>query len=393
MSNPAVTVLIPTYNRADYLPECIDSVLAQTIPPVQVVVVNDGSTDHTREAVASFGSKLEYVEKPNGGKPSALNLGLPRARGDYVWIMDDDDAALPDALETHLAVLEKDREIGFTWTTGYYAKAGPQGGRLEIIERWPLPEVEDDRLFLRLLEGNVIAFHSAILCRRSCYAEVGPFNPELIRSQDYDMLLRLARRFRARRIDKPTILYRLHSGARGSQGARFEFEDIGSKWREYNRKILLRVRGELALPEYLPAAFQGKPLGPEQTRRAYLQRMACMASAGLITEMVEDLHLAIKAGEAGEGLSSGERAMVRRSIRHLTPPELFLLRRSFSSRGFGGSRTPKEIKAEMAAAFYHRIVQSARGRRIREFVAALGAANGIVGIKGLLLGMRADPRN
>jgi glycosyltransferase involved in cell wall biosynthesis len=389
---PSVTVLIPTFNRAQFLPECLDSVLGQTIPPVQVMVINDGSKDHTREAVAPYVDRIEYIEKKNGGKASALNLGLPLARGDYIWVMDDDDAALPDALETHLNVLEKDPEIGLTWTTGYYAKGGPDGGRLEIIKRWPLPEVEDDAFFLRLLEGNVIAFHSAILCRRSCYEKVGFFNPELIRSQDFDMTLRLARRFRACRIDKPTILYRIHSGARGSESTRFAADDIGSKWRVYNRKILLRLRSDLELFEYLPAELQGKPLGPMEVRQAYLKRMASMASAGLVAEMIEDLQLALSGQGPDLPLTSTERDMVRRTIEHLEQSELHSLRRAIRTKMFGTTRLGQEIKAEMACALYRRAVRGARRRHPREVVAVLRAGRRVHGMWGFFQAMRMAMR-
>ena len=95
MPEPTVSVIVPTFNRARYLPECLESLLAQTFPPTQIVVVNDGSTDDTASAVKPYLDRIEYIEKENGGKSSALNLVLPNIRNDYVWIFDDDGDPCP----------------------------------------------------------------------------------------------------------------------------------------------------------------------------------------------------------------------------------------------------------------------------------------------------------
>ncbi len=386
MSNPTVSVLIATFNRACYLPECLESVLAQTIRPTQVIVINDGSTDNTREVLAPYMDRIEYIEKPNGGKASALNLGLSRARGDYIWIMDDDDAGLPEALETHLNVLEEDQSIGFTWTTGYYAREGPGGGRLEIVEPGPAPEIPDDGLFLRMLKGNVMVFHSALLCRTSCYRAVGPFNTELIRSQDYEMNLRLTHRYAGRRIDKPTVLYRIHSGSRGSEAGRFEAEEIGLKHRQYNQKILSRFRNELELHEYLPVDLQSEPLGHLEIRRAYLQRMAIMASAGLMGEMVEDLHSALSAADSP--LTSVERELVQKTMEDLSQCDLAVLRRTFPTRTVGATQLGRQLQEVIADALYRRAVKGAKGRHPREIVAVVRTGRRVHGIRGFLQAMR-----
>jgi glycosyltransferase involved in cell wall biosynthesis len=216
MSTPKVTILVPTYNRGHFLPECLDSVLGQTVPPFQVIVINDGSTDNTREVLAPYMDRIEYIEKENGGKSTALNLALPRVRGDYVWIMDDDDVAIPDALETHLAVLENDPNVGFTYTSGYFGKTGRDGSGIEIISLQPLPDVSNGDFFVRYLQG-IFFFHDAMLVRSACYTTLGGFDTECLRCQDVEMTLRLARRFRGRPINRPTIVVRCHSGGRGSE--------------------------------------------------------------------------------------------------------------------------------------------------------------------------------
>ena len=89
--NPKFSVIIPTYNRANYVGEAVESVLQQTYQNSELIVVNDGSTDDTAEVIRRFGDQICYVEKANGGKASAVNLGLKYVTGEYVWILDDDD--------------------------------------------------------------------------------------------------------------------------------------------------------------------------------------------------------------------------------------------------------------------------------------------------------------
>jgi glycosyltransferase involved in cell wall biosynthesis len=114
MSRLTCTVIVPTFNRARFIGEALDSILGQTRRPDQVIVVNDGSTDGTLSVLDAYSSRIEVVSKPNGGKAAAINTAMPLAGGDCVWIFDDDDVALPDALQRHLEALEEDVEADFT---------------------------------------------------------------------------------------------------------------------------------------------------------------------------------------------------------------------------------------------------------------------------------------
>ncbi|HKT22683.1 MAG TPA: glycosyltransferase, partial [Nitrososphaerales archaeon] len=95
-----VTILITTYNRAGYLPQCIDSALAQDHPSFEVMVVDDGSTDGTAEVCKRYGKRIRYFWKPNGGAPSALNFGIQRMRGEWLKVLDSDDLLERKALST-----------------------------------------------------------------------------------------------------------------------------------------------------------------------------------------------------------------------------------------------------------------------------------------------------
>lgn len=107
MSNrDLVSVIIPTCNRANYPAESLESDLAQTYRNLEVIVVNDGSTDETKTKLEPFLHRKSYFEKPNGGKSSALNLGLKHISGDFVWVFDGDDVALPELVESHIKAIK-----------------------------------------------------------------------------------------------------------------------------------------------------------------------------------------------------------------------------------------------------------------------------------------------
>jgi glycosyltransferase involved in cell wall biosynthesis len=314
LGGPTVSVLIPTYNRAFFLPECLDSVLLQTLPPKEVIVINDGSTDNTKEVVERYKNRVQYIEKENGGKSTAVNLGISRATGEYVWIVDDDDVAFTDALERSVKILEHDRSVGFTYSSCCVASSRPEDGRMVPGPEDPLPDVPESEFFLRLMEQNFIRGSPAIVVRSSCYKEIGPYNTELIRSQDYEMLLRLSQRFRAARVSGATFYHRVHGGVRGSAKDMFFAAESGKKWRYYNQAIFRKLRLDLPLDGYLPRHSARQRLAPGDMRRAYLQRMTVMVAKGLYQEAVEDLgnvmHLPLECGP----LSAEERNLLHRAL-------------------------------------------------------------------------------
>ena len=137
---PTVTVIVPTFNREKFLPECIDSLLRQTVMPDQILIVDDGSTDGTGTVASSFPAPVEYYRKENGGKSTALNFALKHCTGDFVWIFDDDDIAHPTALERFLAAFERE---------GLFMTAFLDKGRMRpLLESVPVMVVLNDRAAL-----------------------------------------------------------------------------------------------------------------------------------------------------------------------------------------------------------------------------------------------------
>ena len=175
-STPTVTVLVPTYNREDFLAECLDSILSQTLAPSQIIVINDGSTDHTLEVLEPYRDRIEYIETPQLGKPAAINAGLERVTGEYLWIFDDDDVALPEALARFVEPLENHPEHGFSYSTFYYTASRPQDNRIgPILHESGVRDLHEWGFLIPLLEANFLG-GAALFARTSCYACVGNFD-------------------------------------------------------------------------------------------------------------------------------------------------------------------------------------------------------------------------
>ncbi len=304
--NPKITVLIPTFNRGRFLAECLDSILAQTLPAAQIIVVDDGSTDNTKEICSSYSDAIEYYELNQLGKPSAINCGLEKTVGDYVWIFDDDDVAYPEALERFVEPLENDPQYGFSFSTFNFTSSEPDGRIGAVQFELRIPDLEERGFLIPLLEGNFLG-GAAVFARTSCYKEVGYFDPELLRSQDYEMAIRVARCFKGIRIPGgPTFHYRQHEGERGATADRFSVAERGRKWLEYDQKFFRKLYRDLPLSVFLPPR---QSLGQER-RKAILQRMAIMAYKLLVPEVMEDLkELSVLDGKSP--LSSAEYLIIR----------------------------------------------------------------------------------
>lgn len=285
MSKLTASVLVPTFNRGPFLGACLKSLLTQTRPAGQILVVNDGSTDDTEDILRSFGDAIEVIRTPQVGKPSALNSGLRLVRGDGVWIFDDDDVSLPDALERLLEPLEADATLAFSFSSFYYTPSRPNGrlGQPTAISR--IPDLATRGPLVPLLEGNYLG-GAALFARTRCYEVVGGFDQSLIRSQDYEMAIRLVRRFQGRRVrGGPTFHYRQHPGWRGQGEALFEESQRNEKWREYDQQFFRRLYRELPLAEYVaPGTWCA-----DKPRLALLQRSAVMATKDLTEEVLAEL--------------------------------------------------------------------------------------------------------
>jgi len=184
---PLVSVIIPTYRRGTFLPRAIESVLAQTYSPVEVIVVEDGSHE-ARGVVSSFGERVRYLWQENQGAAVARNTGAAAARGAWIALLDDDDFWVPDKLERQFELLRAFPSLGFVhanyfWLRNGHGEPRPEGPVLSVPSGWVTQELVLDRFSI----GT-----STALIRADLFRKVGGFNPAYRLVQDYDLWIRLS---------------------------------------------------------------------------------------------------------------------------------------------------------------------------------------------------------
>lgn len=206
MNEPIVSVVIPAFNAAAFIHQAIDSVLAQTWPHREILVVNDGSTDDTPEALKTYGDAIRVIDKPNGGLSSARNRGIDEASGRYIAFLDADDRWLPEKLARQVEVMESDTRIGFCSTVAQVVDPDDHP-----LNTWPCPEIQDSLLeTLFRQNGAIPGSGSGVMVRRALFETVGLFDESLRSLEDIDMWMRLAAITDYRCIDEPLTIIVKH---------------------------------------------------------------------------------------------------------------------------------------------------------------------------------------
>lgn len=177
---PSISVVIPAYNRKEAALRAVNSVLAQSEKNVEVLLVDDGSTDGTKEAFAQPPERVRYLLKPNGGASSARNVGLRRARGEWIALLDSDDEWLPGKLERQLA-------LGGDARASRHVHVNTDGSRQDKPEDLPGRNIFGDLYWKLSLKTSTLIF------RRELLDKAGLFNERFPISNDWDFFLRLAR--------------------------------------------------------------------------------------------------------------------------------------------------------------------------------------------------------
>ncbi|MDB9281516.1 glycosyltransferase family 2 protein [Halorubrum ezzemoulense] len=199
-----VSVVIPTYNRADVLPRAIESVLNQTYSDFEIIVVDDGSTDNTEEVVTSYtDDRVEYIPfSGNEGANAARNEGIRQSNGKYISFLDSDDKLLPTYFEECVVQLDNSGDdIGAVFTSFRVY----EDGSLSDITVAPSGRVG----FQDIIEENSIGGFSCITIKRSVFESIEQLDEDLPSSQDYDFFIRLLNSYDAIGIEKPLLEYYL----------------------------------------------------------------------------------------------------------------------------------------------------------------------------------------
>jgi glycosyltransferase involved in cell wall biosynthesis len=210
-----ISAVIPAYNNGKYIARAIDSVLSQSYKPMEVIVVDDGSTDNTEDVVKTFGDKIKYIRKENGGASSARNVGILAAKGDWIAFLDGDDEWLENRLEDQVSLLKKDNTL--KWVSSNFITCLCLSGRRAAYT----PDVNVAKL---LNEQTSISYYAAavqgisgctdtMLIRKACLIEAGPFDINYQLAEDLDMWWRIACRWpRIGVVAAPGAVYHMQVG-------------------------------------------------------------------------------------------------------------------------------------------------------------------------------------
>ncbi|MGC4042588.1 MAG: glycosyltransferase [Armatimonas sp.] len=203
-----ISVIIPAYNAASYLERTVRSVLSQTRPPDEILIVDDGSTDDTPRVATSFGPNVRYIRQENAYVGPARNNGFRNTTGEYVLFLDADDLLLPEHLETLLQALESHPEAGLA-----YCRSQTIDSDDNVVEPlWDKEDFEGD-VWKSLVTGNFVRSPGCALFRRTALEKAGPWesNKRMRGNEDWDMLLRVAETAPFVRVERALFQYRVHS--------------------------------------------------------------------------------------------------------------------------------------------------------------------------------------
>ena len=241
--------MIPVYNGAAFLREAVDSVLAQTYQPLELIVVDDGSTDSSPEVISSYGSRLKSIRQANAGVAQARNTGIDASRGEFIAFLDQDDWWLPDKTRCQVELFLADPHVGLVHTSVIPCRRNAPACAQSAYRTSRSAELQGD-CYQRLLFGNGIT-NSSVMIRKSLLATTGQFDTSLGGNtvQDYDLWLRFAKSHRLGFIPVELTVHRLHPG----QGT-------------WDRRAMLR--DELHVLERLLGEQAGPTSGPMKRRVA-----------------------------------------------------------------------------------------------------------------------------
>ncbi len=218
---PLISVIIPIFNNQKTINKTLNSVLKQTLSNLEIIVINDGSTDESLEKIATIKDpRVQVFSYPNAGVAVSRNRGIERARGEYISFLDADDLWTPDKLEAQLKALQENPHaaVAYSWTD-YIDEAGNflyHGSHISI----------NGDVTAKLLFKNFIENGSNPLIRRHALVKVGEFDSSLSPAEDWDMWLRLAARYHFVAVPQPQILYRMSPSASSANISKMEIQGL-----------------------------------------------------------------------------------------------------------------------------------------------------------------------
>lgn len=285
---PRLSIVIPAYNVADFIEPAVASALDQSFRDLEVVVVDDGSTDDTPDRLRAMAenrrdNRLKIIRQANGGLSAARNRGIVEAQGDYIGFLDGDDLWHPDKAAAQLALMEADRSIGISYSASLFLQEdGTETSRRQQPDSLR-PSLHD--MILRNHVGN----GSTPIVARACFEIAGLFREDLRSCEDYEMWCRIL--WQTDRIavglPEPLTYYRLRRSSLSFNVDRFvaeadlAMEIIQSSMREVPRRVIARARAE----HYRIAANKAVIAGKRDTARRLLRQVFALRPTIFLTDL------------------------------------------------------------------------------------------------------------
>ena len=279
--SPLVSVVIPVFNGAPFVQKAVESVRAQTIRDIEIIVVDDGSTDGTQAVLVELEKTrgIIWFQQEHGGPARSRNRGIAAAHGEFIALLDCDDVWLPDKLEAQLAIMRSRPDVG-TVHSDY--EVVDQDGRVEERVR----ARHSDEPLSQAFVGGHAALPSTLLIRREELEKVGSLNPELYGSEDSDLTIRLYAATQFDCVDR-VLVRKLQRG----HGYRDMFFDETT---HYEKVLSSRERFLLGLEQMQPLTPVQRSALDREWANYYLLRGAVAERSGHDTEARRSYWLAIK---------------------------------------------------------------------------------------------------
>lgn len=247
-----ISVVMSCYNAARWLDEAVASLTSQTLRDIEIIAVNDGSTDNTKDILSGFAAKdarVRIIDKPNTGLADSLNVGVSVSKGDWIARLDADDLAEPDRLERQLALVLSNPEIGLLGSGCTIIDSAGIAGK---VYSYP---ADHDALVSRMKRVTAFFPHSSTLFRRDIFNSLGGYRPQNKRAEDIDLWLRLSERTKLASLPEPLIRLRKHD-------AQISHMDEG-------RRQLIDAYAAVTC-HYLRAAGESDPMSHQDTSTSFL---------------------------------------------------------------------------------------------------------------------------
>ena len=280
LNSPRVSVVIPTYNRAGMIVECLESVFSQKYTDYEVIVVDDGSTDNTEDILKSYLDRITYIRHENKGNAAARNSGLAVARGELIAFLDSDDLWLADKLRRDVDYLDRHPDVDMVCANGTFFGSPKFAGKKVVPDKRAVPLARDG-VTLKAIFTRSSLRPSAMTLRRHIIEETKGFDPDFAACVDLDFAFRVLMKYKVVFIDEPFFKMRKHDDHVSGDSERrtlFNIKAIEKLLREYPeaRKLIgeKNIKRRLAYRYYRLGKITQKKGRKQEALSAYKRSLS-----------------------------------------------------------------------------------------------------------------------